>query len=195
MEDKILDILDICYKILFKMIRKSKKLTQKELSEIIGKKTITIQAYENGRLKVSSDLLYLLVKKTHFLKNQFIDIITSPTFFKKVGEELNIPLDEIVDNNIFSENMIDLIYELFYEDAYLDFQNIPICPENKNEYLDKLTEFCHDQIYSHIIKIKRLYGIKELSDDNVAVDISNQVINYLNFLLQEKGIINKKNEK
>lgn len=187
--------LDTLYKVLFKTIRKTKNLTQKQLSEILGKKTITIQAYENGRLNISSDILYLLVKKTHLLKNQFIDIISSSIFLGELSKELGNDENKIKEI-INSEVLIDLVEDLFYTDVFIDFMSVPICPITKDkvtnqEYTKKLTEFCQDQIYSHIVKLKRLNGLSETLDDKIALDISEKVISYLNFLLQENGILKK----
>lgn len=65
----------LIFRIALKKIRNLKNITQKSLAELTGKKTITIQGYENARLKISTEFMYLVIKKINLTKKEFIDNI------------------------------------------------------------------------------------------------------------------------
>lgn len=52
----------------------AKKLTQNQLGEIIGKKEITIRTYENGRSKVTIEILFLITRRLKVNRSEFIKI-------------------------------------------------------------------------------------------------------------------------
>lgn len=58
-----------------KLIRKDKKITQKQLGELIGKKEITVRKYESGEINPNIEIL------------------------KKISIVLDVPLIELIDEN------------------------------------------------------------------------------------------------
>lgn len=111
------EMLQEFYSLIFRSIRKYKKLTQKQLGEILGKKTITIQAYENQRLSLNTEILFSLVKRLYIHRDEMVDLIIKDVInynndFKDYPEELNnflneiYPFDEKKEEN--SDNKINI---------------------------------------------------------------------------------------
>lgn len=178
------------YKRLFKEIRKKKGLTQKALGEIIGKKEITIRKYEGGQLKISEELLYLLVKKLNILQNQFFNLITS----HKVISGLMSDEYDTDDNYITQEFLADMLESFYYNVSTLDLSNIPICPKSKNEYMnedytERLAQKCKDDIYFFVSQIIRLNDKENEIEDSKIINISDSIMSYINFMLKENKII------
>lgn len=178
------------YKRLFKEIRKKKGLTQKALGEIIGKKEITIRKYEGGQLKISDELIYLVVKKLNILQNQFLNIITSLEVISGLmSDEYDKDSDYITHE--FLTNMLESFY---YDVSTLDLSYVPVCPKSKNEcmnenYTKKLTQKCKDDIYFFISQIIRLNDKENKIKDVEIAGMSDTAVNYIIFLLKQNKII------
>ncbi len=178
------------YKRIFKEIRKKKGLTQKALGEIIGKKEITIRKYEGGQLKISDELLYLLVKKLNILQNQFLNLITSL-------EVISGLMSDEYDTNedyITHEFLSDMLKNFYYDISSLNLYDAPICPKSKDEYMnknytEKLTQKCKDDIYFFISQIIKLNDKETKIKDDKITALSDNILNYINFLLKENKII------
>lgn len=103
-------------------IRKQKKITQKELAELIGVATGTIQQYELGKRqpnltqleKIANALtvpLSALISPIERLTQMYIDCIkngTDPSNLKRVGADIDSEIDKkisTVENFIFQKNL------------------------------------------------------------------------------------------
>lgn len=91
------------YSLVFKCIRKYKKLTQKQLGEILEKKTITIQAYENQRLLLNTEILFTLVKKLHIRRDEMYYSISKIIF----------DCDKKIMNTNYIEEFYNLLDEIY----------------------------------------------------------------------------------
>lgn len=74
-ENSYNEIEQLIFRVALKKIRNLKNITQKNLAELTGKKAITIQGYENDRLKISAEFMYLVIKKINLTKEEFINNI------------------------------------------------------------------------------------------------------------------------
>lgn len=179
------------FKRIFKAIRKEKKLTQKKLGEIIGKKEITIRKYELGHLKVSIETLYILIKKLNILKTEFLNIAISLDVIAGLVKDSFSP-DKDQKNYITEDFITQLIIELFSDSSEMFLSLTPNCPssldlETNTLYKENLNKYCLDSILFYITQLSKLENIN--INDKVKLELSKQGLNYLNFLLKEKGII------
>lgn len=189
------------FRMILKKIRNLKKITQKHLAEITGKKSITIQAYENDRLKISDEFIYLVIKKINLTKKEFINNILFSDEFLAVLYTL---IQTLIYNNSFQKddeilNFIEKIYSIiiikFFEDEtekstlnkdiILDKNNETV----KKEYFKYFDDTLEKEISSYIMNIINfnkkeneisIKKIKEITDKNIS---------YLKFLLKENKII------
>lgn len=89
-----------------KRIRQTKKVSQKQLAEMIGIAKQTVQKYETGEIKMSVDLIYLLSK---FFK------VPVGYFYGEGGFERNNNIGVIIASEIMklpNENIAKAIYVL-----------------------------------------------------------------------------------
>ena len=199
MENDIKDIVftekekTIFNKILFKEIRKYKNLTQKEVAELLGKKTITIQAYENNRLNVTFDTLYLFIKKINIFPEIISDIVISDNFIKTFNIENNTEYS--TGDFIFSAELYDYTRSFFNEYENLkgmhpiDFKmKNKLNPENNINFLNAINKDIQEKIYIYIEKI--LNFNKSIDKKNI-FKLSSEVFDFLEFLMIKNNIYKK----
>lgn len=200
MENDIKDIVftekekTIFNKILFKEIRKYKNLTQKEVAELLGKKTITIQAYENNRLNVTFDTLYLFIKKINIFPEIISDIVISDNFIKTFNIENNTEYS--TGDFIFSAELYDYTRSFFNEYENLkgmhpiDFKmKNKLNPENNINFLNAINKDIQEKIYIYIEKILN-FNNKSIDKKNI-FKLSSEVFDFLEFLMIKNNIYKK----
>ncbi len=92
-------------KLLIQM-RKDKGITQRELAEYLGVKTVTVSAYEKGRIMPPPDKIYKLTK----LFGVNVDVISK----KIVGESAELDSGEIPELEIAKRQVAKMDEMLYY---------------------------------------------------------------------------------
>lgn len=152
-----------------KKYRKSKKITQKELGDLLGKSLSTIQKYESGEIEVALDIL---IKISKILDIDMYRILYSEDseYYKEYKREQKMNnylsksyrnLDERLSNNAlfnFTQKELDLLLEslnLSYvydtsKDIVYVFEN---CPEPNKINVTSIESFLN--------MIQNIYSIKD----------------------------------
>lgn len=182
---------DLIYGFTLKAFRKEKKITQKQLANEIGRSEISIRKYESGDISIPYEIFWLLIIKFDITKIQFVNFIESAILNLKANDKLkNFSETELLD---FSSDTNYFITELFPTSsiAISDKQHF-INKYDKSLFNNELKQNFSDSLYiyiSGIIKIN-FSNLEEVVNEKKKIpEIKEQVLNYLNFLLKEKGII------
>lgn len=96
-----------------RIIRNYKKLTQKQVGELLGKKEATIRGYENNRLKITKELLFLLVRRLKMSKFEFDDAI----IINRISRDT---MDNKIENKIFKD-LSDFLFPKDIDSKEKDF--------------------------------------------------------------------------
>lgn len=99
-------------------IRKYYKLTQKQVAEMIGKKEATIRGYENDRLRVTKELIFLLVRHLNMSRFDFENALT----IARISEDT---LDN-ENESLFFQDLADYIFPLDRGNNEKDFFSLHI---------------------------------------------------------------------
>lgn len=138
-----------------KLIRKNKKLTQKELANLLGKNQVTIARYETGDivpplsvieqiakvLDITTD--ELLTTKTK-LWNSRVEYLTSKIDFKKMEQIENELSKKLL--KISNEELAELFY-LNYGLELTEIEKKELCKEIKNYIEYSLNKIKNIQIF------------------------------------------------
>lgn len=159
------------YSLVFKCIRKYKKLTQKQLGEILEKKTITIQAYENQRLLLNTEILFTLVKKLHIKRNEMYYSISKIIF----------DCDKKFMNTNYTSEFYNLLDELYPFDETEE-------EKEATEYIKEKLKLCFNEclelnLHLYIKNMEELEQIYLL--DFEKKQIIEKIINTLNSSFNE----------
>lgn len=152
-----------------KKIRKSRNMTQKELAELLGVKTITIRKYESNERDPSIKMLKTISKKLNvpideFLKDDYFQTFTNQIFDKINQNKTDIDLKLYKLSHWNSSVLFDTIikymentknYELSLDYSFIDEITDHDTENNKNlittSEIDKLIsnicEFAEFEIY------------------------------------------------
>ncbi len=102
-----------------KNIRKEKKLSQKALGELIGKKEITIRNYESGKIMPPLKVIENISNKLNVPIYELID------FSDNLPENVKLKISEEIENKM--EKELNLIAKYGYSDIdmwLIDFNNL-----------------------------------------------------------------------
>lgn len=150
-----------------KMLRKEKKLSQKELGEKIGKKEITIRSYENGKIyppvKVIKDLSKaldvtpsMLMEFDNYLKEAtknaidfYNDNINNNDFMKDARNDI---LKKLFKNEDFEKNINNFLFLIKYD--LLDNKN-NLFFNDRLEIFNHLKKYYEFLINDYLKKIKK----------------------------------------
>ena len=144
-EEKMIEIEQTIFISFLKKIRSFFNLTQKDIAKLTGKKTITIQAYENKRLKISLELLFLILRKLNINQDTFrtkflydYTIVLIPYFFFKEQTSNDFLTDEKIEE-ITSKYLFNIFYNLYLKEVIQEQNNYNFNIENlKTELLNYL---------------------------------------------------------
>lgn len=189
------------FRIALKKIRSLKNITQRNLGEITGKKTITIQGYENERLKISTEFMYLVIKKINLTKKEFIDNILFSdeliailyTFIRTLAHE-NKRENETEILNFIEKTFSNIIIQLFENDNEnnkIDWEKFDKKIDVKKlqngiafiEYLEKNNYIMSEFSKTEVI-FKKEDCFYKISSEKFS-EISTQVNSYIEFLLSK----------
>lgn len=178
------------YKLLFKKIRLQKKMTQKQVAELLGKKTITIQAYENDRLNLNFNTLYLLVNRLNLYK-EFILKMIDDDFVNEFNKEnisdfsmidfvLNDKIETII-NNLFQKNTIEKkeIIDIIVEKGEKNLKTTQIFKRKKTlerELKAQILKALQETVFLNSTREKCLQG-------NLLLDLTDEIFDFVEFLL------------
>lgn len=159
---------------IIKNIRVYKGMTQKQLGEIIGKKEITVRTYENGRSRVSIEILFLAVRRLDITRKEFVKI--------------NSFLMESSDGDIFLSYILD---DLYPTDEIDNPQIKEIIKEKINETLQKKHyQILRENIHSYFTETETLkYAF---IDTKKITEKTNEVLKFIQLLENQKEELNYK---
>ncbi|WP_462351125.1 helix-turn-helix domain-containing protein [Fusobacterium varium] len=190
-----------------KQLRKEKKITQKELGQLIGKTEITIRKYEKGDIRVSFEVLRQIIKKIGI----DLEHITK-VFENNINLYLNGRNSTEEESNQFLAPLFEVFFELnTYLSEDIKKQFIEQFKKNKIEFISdieehKKTEYenLHNNIKDYIISklMNTLFELKKakkmgensfsFSEEEIEkIIVSN--IEFLDYLIDKKAkkIINE----
>ncbi|UYI77607.1 MAG: helix-turn-helix transcriptional regulator [Fusobacterium varium] len=149
-----------------KQLRKEKKITQKELGQLIGKTEITIRKYEKGDIRVSFEVLRQIIKKIGI----DLEHITK-VFENNINLYLNGRNSTEEESNQFLAPLFEVFFELnTYLSEDIKKQFIEQFKKNKIEFISdieehKKTEYenLHNNIKDYIISklMNTLFELKK----------------------------------
>ena len=90
-----------------KNIRQEKKLSQKKLGELIGKKEITIRNYENGKITPPIKVIEEISNKLNVPLYELID------FSNALSENTKLKINDEIENKIENELTLVKIHSIF----------------------------------------------------------------------------------
>lgn len=135
----ILNINDIGSRI--KSIRKENGLTQEELGNLIGKKTITIRKYENGSIEIPNSVLHQIANVLNVNITElygFVHVVTG-----EKGKQLTEFVNQVVsfskeeqEMNDYRKKINDLLFnlnKLGFQEAYKRIEELTRLDEYKTK--------------------------------------------------------------
>jgi len=124
-KEKMILYKNLVYKEIFKIVRKYKKLTQKEAANILGVSEITVRRYELGISKITRNILWSFIGILKIEGTELINIILGSSIY----EEFKI--EGVEDPKLISYLIKSTLKEIY--SAQLDF-----APEEMTDFKEAL---------------------------------------------------------